>query len=102
MAHARDSPVVPPQVLARMRTTRSLAELRDFAGQLQRMCAAMRAALEVHVRAEEQELWPLFAEHFTKQEQEDLVGVIIGRTGAEALQSMLPWVTGELQLDLGL
>ncbi len=83
------------QVLARMRTSQSLVELRDFAGQLQRMCAAMRAALEVHVRAEEQELWPLFAEHFTKQEQEDLVGVIIGRTGAEALQSMLPWVTGK-------
>ncbi|KAK9866277.1 hypothetical protein WJX84_001775 [Apatococcus fuscideae] len=87
------------QVLARMRGTRSLAELRDFAGQLQRMCAAMRAALEVHVRAEEQELWPLFAEHFTKQEQEDLVGVIIGRTGAEALQSMLPWVTGSFTMD---
>ena len=47
-----------------MRSSRSLVELRDFAGQLQRMCAAMRAALEVHVRAEEQELWPLFAEHF--------------------------------------
>ncbi|KAK9834239.1 hypothetical protein WJX84_003552, partial [Apatococcus fuscideae] len=87
------------KVLARMRSTRSLAELRDFAGQLQRMCAAMRAALEVHVRAEEQELWPLFAEHFTKQEQEDLVGVIIGRTGAEALQSMLPWVTGSFTMD---
>jgi zinc finger protein-like protein len=54
----------------------------------------MRASLEQHVRAEEQELWPLFAENFTTAEQEHLVGLIIGRTGADALSSMLPWVTG--------
>lgn len=55
----------------------------------------MRATLEQHVRAEEQELWPLFAEHFTAEEQQHLVGMIIGRSGAEVLQAMLPWVTGE-------
>jgi len=38
------------------------------------------------VRAEEAELWPLFSEHFTMKEQQHLVGVIIGRTGAEVLQ----------------
>lgn len=54
----------------------------------------MRATLEQHVRAEEQELWPLFAENFTTAEQEDIVGMIIGRTGAEVLQAMLPWVIG--------
>lgn len=48
-------------------------------------------------QAEERELWPLFAENFTSEEQERLVGVIIGRTGAEVMQSLLPWVTGELQ-----
>lgn len=37
-------------------------------------------------RAEEAELWPLFGEHFTLQEQQHLVGIIIGRTGAEVLQ----------------
>ncbi len=47
-------------------------------------------------QAEERELWPLFAENFTSEEQERLVGVIIGRTGAEVMQSLLPWVTGEL------
>ncbi len=41
------------------------------------------------------QVWPLFAEHFTEQEQERLVGQIVGRTGAEVLQAMLPWVTGE-------
>lgn len=81
-------------MFGRIRATTDIVVLRRLAGQLQRMCAAMRANLEQHVRAEEQELWPLFAEHFTTQEQEDLVGLIIGRTGAEVLQAMLPWVTG--------
>lgn len=71
-------------------------ELQQHANQLQRMCAAMRATLEQHVKAEEQELWPLFTEHFTAEEQQHLVGMIIGRSGAEVLQAMLPWVTGTL------
>lgn len=49
-------------------------------------------------QAEERELWPLFAENFTVEEQERLVGVIIGRTGAEVMQSLLPWVTGAYAL----
>ena len=52
------------------------------------------AAMCMQVRAEEQELWPLFAENFSEAEQQHLVGVIVGRTGAEVLQAMLPWVTG--------
>ena len=59
------------------------------------MCAAMRATLFEHVTGEEQELWPLFAENFSVEEQQDIVGQIIGRTGAEVLQAMLPWVTGK-------
>lgn len=42
------------------------------------------------VRAEEAELWPLFSEHFSVQEQQHLVGIIIGRTGAEVLQVRQP------------
>jgi hypothetical protein len=71
-----------------------VADARELVLQLRRMCAAVRASLETHVRAEEAELWPLFAEHFTFEEQQHLVGVIIGRTGAEVLQALLPWVTG--------
>lgn len=72
----------------------TLDEAARHAATLQRLTAATRASLEQHVRAEEQELWPLFAEYFTEAEQDHLVGVIIGRTGAEVLQAMLPWVTG--------
>jgi hypothetical protein len=72
------------------------------------MCAAVRASLETHVRAEEAELWPLFSEHFSIKEQQHLVGVIIGRTGAEVLQvrgfrryNMLLGVLGGQQCRLG-
>lgn len=48
--------------------------------------------LSAHVAKEEEELWPLFALHFTKAEQGAIVGRVIGRTGAEAMQAVLPWV----------
>ena len=83
-------------MFSQLRATQDPKALRQTTGQLQRTCAAMRATLEQHVRAEEQELWPLFAENFSTAEQENIVGRIIGRTGAEALQAMLPWVAGEL------
>lgn len=82
------------QALAAIRASTTLVEAAQHAARLQRLTAATRASLEQHVRAEEQELWPLFAEYFTEAEQDHLVGVIIGRTGAEVLQAMLPWVTG--------
>lgn len=78
-----------------------MEELRSQAAKLQKMCAGMRATLFEHVTGEEQELWPLFAENFSVEEQQDIVGQIIGRTGAEVLQAMLPWVTGKIFLSNG-
>ena len=95
----RSSPADFPchvQVFQRIQPTSSLQDLRQHSSQLQRMCAAMRATLEQHVKAEEHELWPLFNEHFTVEEQQHIVGMIIGRSGAEVLQTMLPWITGWL------
>ena len=86
-------------MLLQLKGVQGMPQLRLLAGKLHRGCAALRASLEQHVRAEEQELWPLFAENFSTAEQERLIGVIIGRTGAEVLQSLLPWVTGELPED---
>jgi zinc finger-like protein len=68
----------------------------ELATKLQGMCKSIRAALTNHVHREELELWPLFDEHFSVEEQDKLVGRIIGSTGAEVLQSMLPWVTSAL------
>ncbi|KAJ8641678.1 hypothetical protein MRB53_018372 [Persea americana] len=68
----------------------------ELATKLRGMCKSIRVTLDHHVFREEHELWPLFASHFSVEEQDKLVGRIIGTTGAEVLQSMLPWVTSAL------
>ncbi|GJM89666.1 hypothetical protein PR202_ga05875 [Eleusine coracana subsp. coracana] len=66
---------------------------------LQGMCKSIWVTLSNHVHREELELWPLFDKHFSIEEQDRIVGRIIGTTGAEVLQSMLPWVTAALSLE---
>ncbi|MQL90863.1 hypothetical protein Taro_023463, partial [Colocasia esculenta] len=68
----------------------------ELATKLQSMCKSIRVTLDQHVFREELELWPLFDKHFSVEEQDKIVGRIIGTTGAEVLQSMLPWVTSAL------
>ncbi|KAL0920192.1 hypothetical protein M5K25_009312 [Dendrobium thyrsiflorum] len=68
----------------------------ELATKLQGMCKSIRVTLDQHVFMEELELWPLFDKHFSVEEQDKIVGRIIGTTGAEVLQSMLPWVTSAL------
>lgn len=70
-----------------------------LATKLQAMCKSLRISLEQHVSREELELWPLFDKYFSVEEQNRIVGRIIGATGAEMLQSMLPWVTSALTLE---
>ena len=67
------------------------AAVLEVERRLQGACVAVRTCLETHVAMEEAELWPLFESHFTVSEQARLVGLIIGRTGAEVLQSLLSW-----------
>ncbi|KAL0446858.1 UNVERIFIED_CONTAM: Zinc finger protein BRUTUS [Sesamum latifolium] len=71
----------------------------ELATKVQGMCKSIRVSLDHHVMREELELWPLFDRHFSVEEQDKLVGRIIGTTGAEVLQSMLPWVTSALTLE---
>lgn len=71
----------------------------ELATKLQGMCKSIKITLDHHIFREERELWPLFGIHFSIEEQEKLVGQIIGTTGAEVLQSMLPWVTSALTED---
>ncbi|KAK9705201.1 hypothetical protein RND81_07G040400 [Saponaria officinalis] len=74
----------------------SVRNYHELATKLQGMCKSIRVTLDQHVFREELELWPLFDKHFSVEEQDKLVGQIIGTTGAEVLQSMLPWVTSAL------
>ncbi|CAN6885761.1 unnamed protein product [Brassica oleracea] len=71
----------------------------ELATKLQGMCKSIKITLDQHIFLEELELWPLFDKHFSIQEQDKIVGRIIGTTGAEVLQSMLPWVTSALSED---
>ncbi|KAK0573670.1 hypothetical protein LWI29_011781 [Acer saccharum] len=77
----------------RSETTR---KYNEKATELQGMCKSIRVSLDQHVFREELELWPLFDRHFSVEDQNKIVGRIIGTTGAEVLQSMLPWVTSAL------
>eukprot|EP00241_Pyramimonas_parkeae_P000057 CAMPEP_0114229952 /NCGR_PEP_ID=MMETSP0058-20121206/3200_1 /TAXON_ID=36894 /ORGANISM="Pyramimonas parkeae, CCMP726" /LENGTH=1165 /DNA_ID=CAMNT_0001341099 /DNA_START=82 /DNA_END=3581 /DNA_ORIENTATION=+ len=59
------------------------------------MCTAIRVCLMKHLACEDQELWPLFTTYFTVQEQEQVIGAIVGRSSAEVLQVMLPLIQAE-------
>ncbi|KAL6010845.1 hypothetical protein ACLOJK_001287 [Asimina triloba] len=73
-----------------------MRKYNELTTKLQGMCKSIRVTLDQHVLREELELWPLFDSYFSVEEQDKIVGRIIGTTGAEVLQSMLPWVTAAL------
>eukprot|EP01025_Chloroclados_australasicus_P040240 TRINITY_DN41921_c0_g1_i1.p1 TRINITY_DN41921_c0_g1~~TRINITY_DN41921_c0_g1_i1.p1 ORF type:complete len:515 (-),score=27.55 TRINITY_DN41921_c0_g1_i1:31-1575(-) len=68
-----------------------------LATQLHDKCVALYAAVHTHVRSEESEIWPLFKEHFSVQEQEELVQSIASQTGAEVLWRLIPFVQSTLK-----
>ncbi|KAJ0105207.1 hypothetical protein Patl1_19149 [Pistacia atlantica] len=76
-----------------------MAKYIELTTKLQGMCKSIKVTLDHHIFREELELWPLFGRHFSLEEQDKIVGRIIGSTGAEVLQSMLPWVTSALTQD---
>ncbi|KAA8542369.1 hypothetical protein F0562_023494 [Nyssa sinensis] len=63
---------------------------------LHAMCKSMHKILCDHVHREEIELWPLFRECFSTEEQEKIIGCMLGRTRAEILQEMIPWLMASL------
>ncbi|XP_022768172.1 zinc finger protein BRUTUS-like At1g74770 [Durio zibethinus] len=66
---------------------------------LQDTCKSMHKLLSDHVHREEVELWPLFRECFSLEEQEKIIGNMLGRTGAEILKDMMPWLMASLTPD---
>ncbi|PHT47829.1 hypothetical protein CQW23_12037 [Capsicum baccatum] len=63
---------------------------------LHNACISMQRTLTDHINHEEIELWPLFREHFSVEEQEKIVGNMLGRTKTEILQEMIPWLMESL------
>ncbi|XP_016511441.2 zinc finger protein BRUTUS-like At1g74770 isoform X1 [Nicotiana tabacum] len=63
---------------------------------LHNACISMQRTLTDHFNHEEIELLPLFREYFSIEEQEKIVGNMLGRTKAEFLQEMIPWLMASL------
>ncbi|XP_057251192.1 zinc finger protein BRUTUS-like At1g18910 isoform X2 [Beta vulgaris subsp. vulgaris] len=59
---------------------------------LQDSCKLLEKILNDHIHREEIELWPLFRDYFSIEEQEKIVGYMLGRTRAEILQKMIVWL----------
>ncbi|CAN4099343.1 unnamed protein product [Withania somnifera] len=55
-------------------------------------CISMHKTFTDHIYREEVELWPLFKEHFSVEEQEKIIGDMLGRTKVENIQEMIPWL----------
>ncbi|KAL4584008.1 hypothetical protein LXL04_008597 [Taraxacum kok-saghyz] len=72
---------------------------RQLCVKLHDMCKCMNKMLSDHVDHEEIELWPLFREHLSVKEQEKIVGCMLGRTRAETLQEMIPWLMTFLTVE---
>ncbi|KAF9667784.1 hypothetical protein SADUNF_Sadunf15G0059500 [Salix dunnii] len=73
-----------------------LVEHNRLCTKLQYKCKSMHKLLSDHVHREEVELWPMFRECFSIQEQEKIIGRMLGSIKAETLQEMIPWLLGSL------
>ncbi|KAJ6411643.1 hypothetical protein OIU84_008261, partial [Salix udensis] len=71
-----------------------LVEHNRLCMKLQYICKSMHKLLSDHVHREEVELWPMFRECFSIQEQEKIIGRMLGSIKAETLQDMIPWLLG--------
>lgn len=63
------------------------------------MCISMHKVLSDHIHHEEIELLPLFREHFSIQDQEKIIGCMLGRIKAESLQEIIPWLMSSLETE---
>ncbi|KAL1216715.1 Zinc finger protein BRUTUS-like [Cardamine amara subsp. amara] len=66
---------------------------------LQEMCKSMHTLLFEHIQHEETELWGLFRNCFDIEEQEKIIGCMLGRISGEILQDMIPWLMESLTSD---
>ncbi|KAM2931946.1 hypothetical protein FF1_040080 [Malus domestica] len=73
-----------------------LRKYHELAIRLRVSLKSLRIMVDQHMTREEIELWPLFGLHFSVEDQNKMVGFILGTTGADVLKTMLPWVTSAL------
>ncbi|KAK4568395.1 hypothetical protein RGQ29_003971 [Quercus rubra] len=62
-------------------------------------CRSVHKLIANHIHREEVELWPLFRESFSFEEQEKIIGRMLGRIRAEKLQDVIPWLMESLTAE---
>ncbi|XP_013664416.1 zinc finger protein BRUTUS-like At1g18910 [Brassica napus] len=63
---------------------------------LQDVCKSIHKLLSEHLHREETELWSLFRNCFTIEEQEKIIASMLGRMSGEILQDIIPWLMESL------
>ncbi|KAJ8452371.1 hypothetical protein Cgig2_006176 [Carnegiea gigantea] len=74
----------------------ALVKYKELCIKLQDSCKSLTKVLNDHMHREEIELWPLFGDCFSIEEQEKIVGLMLGRTREEILQDMIVWFMASL------
>jgi iron-sulfur cluster repair protein YtfE (RIC family) len=63
------------------------------------LCTVVCAQMELHMRKEEELLWPLTEEKFSPPEQGAIMQAILGAIPKAQFPSLLPWLVNNLELD---
>ncbi|KAL3640633.1 hypothetical protein CASFOL_015601 [Castilleja foliolosa] len=66
---------------------------------LHETCLSMHKVLSDHIHHEEVEIFPLFRKYFSIEEEEKVVGHMLGMTRAETLQEKIPWLMAYLKSE---
>lgn len=77
----------------------TMAQLGKLLSKLHHTCLSMRKVLSDHMYREEVEIFPLFRGSFSIDEEEKVIGLMLGRTSAVFLQEMIPWLMAYLTSD---
>lgn len=74
-------------------------QLHKLCLKLHGTCLSMQKVLSDHIYREEVEIFPLFRGRFSTEEEEKIIGHMLGGTRSEILQEMIPWLMAYLTSD---
>mmetsp|Transcript_36701 Transcript_36701/g.59292 ORF Transcript_36701/g.59292 Transcript_36701/m.59292 type:complete len:814 (-) Transcript_36701:151-2592(-) len=84
------------RAVAAASTGDEFSEVQDLVMQVRQLTSALHASLGHHLEKEEEELLPQLRSFFSTDEQEGLMGRIIGHRPSAMLEQMLPWLVQTL------
>ncbi|MGD0765820.1 MAG: hemerythrin domain-containing protein [Dehalococcoidia bacterium] len=87
------------QSLSRFGATPGAGERTDLLHHLNRLTVILYSAMALHIRKEEEILVPLIEQHFSIEEQANIVNRAIAHFSPDQMQQVLPWMLKALTLD---